>query len=167
MDLNVVSWIDLLMLGVLAASMLLGAWRGAVFELLSLMGWLVAWVAAHAWGDVVGARLHVGNDGSALRHGVGFLATFVAALLLWRLVSWLVQQVLHASPLAPLDRLLGAGFGVLRGGLIVLLAVLLLSLTPLARGAAWRESMGVQWSRTALAVLTPLLPASWASALRM
>lgn len=167
MQLNSVGWIDLGMLGVLIASMLIGAWRGVVFEVLSLLGWLVAWVAAQAWGGAVGRELHIGTAGSMLQHGAGFVLAFVGALLLWRLVSWLVQQLLHVSPLAPIDRFFGAGFGLLRGGVIVLLAVLLLSLTPVARGAAWRDSLGVQWSRTALAVLKPLLPAAWASALRI
>lgn len=163
---DVLGWIDLVMLGVLLASMAVGIWRGAVYEVLSLVGWVVAWVAAQAWGGDIALRLPVGSPGSPLQHGAGFVVTFVAALLLWRLVTWLVQQLMHASPLAPVDRALGAGFGLLRGGVIVLLAVLLLSLTPLAKGTAWRASVGVQWSRAMLAVLTPLLPPAWAAALR-
>ncbi|MEY8689175.1 MAG: CvpA family protein [Leptothrix sp. (in: b-proteobacteria)] len=164
---DALGWIDLLLLGVLIASMVLGLWRGATYEVLSLLGWLVAWVVAQAWGGAVGANLHIGSEGSPLQHGAGFVVTFIGALLLWRVVTWLVQQLLQASPLAPVDRALGAGFGLLRGAVIVLLAVLLLSLTPLAKGAAWRESVGVHWSRVALTVLTPLLPPAWASALRL
>ncbi len=36
-------WIDLAMLGWLLLSMLIGVWRGLLFELLSLAGLLVAW----------------------------------------------------------------------------------------------------------------------------
>ena len=34
--------VDWVLLGVLLASMLVGAWRGLVFEVLSLAGWLAA-----------------------------------------------------------------------------------------------------------------------------
>lgn len=156
---------DLLVLLVLVLSVGVGAWRGAVYEVMSLLGWLVAWTLAQAWGPDVSLNLPVGEEGSALRLGAGFVATFIGALVLWRLVTWLVQQVLQASPLAPLDRALGAGFGLLRGGVIVLLAVLLLSLTPLAKGQGWRESAGIQWSRATLVWLLPLLPPAWARAL--
>ncbi|MEY4755081.1 MAG: hypothetical protein RJA44_2756 [Pseudomonadota bacterium] len=158
-------WIDVLLLVVLIASMLLGLWRGVAYEVLSLFGWLLAWLLAQAWGPDVALRLPLGSPGSALRLGAGFLATFVGVLVLWRLITWLVQQLLQASPLAPLDRALGAGFGLLRGLLIVLLVVQLGSLTPLARSGSWRDAQGVQLSRAVLGVLVPLLPASWAAVL--
>lgn len=158
-------WIDLLLLLGLLGSLLLGLWRGVAYEVLSLFGWLLAWLLAQAWSGDVAARLPFGPPGSALRLGAGFLATFVGVLVLWRLITWLVQQLLQASPLAPLDRALGAGFGLLRGLLIMLLVVQLGSLTPLVRSAGWRESQGVQLSRAVLGVLVPLLPPSWAAVL--
>ena len=39
---------DWLLLGVLAGSMALGFWRGLVYEVLSLAGWMAAFMAATA-----------------------------------------------------------------------------------------------------------------------
>lgn len=153
-------WIDGVILGVLLLSALLGIWRGLAFELLSLLGWVVAWFCAKAWGPAIAAFVPLGPQGSALRIGIGFLAAFLVGLMGWRLLSWLVQQLLQATPLAPLDRALGAAFGLLRGVLIVLLLVTLGGLTPLAGSPGWQQSQGVLWARGALAALEPLWPLS-------
>lgn len=153
-------WIDGLLLGVLALSALVGVWRGLAFELLSLLGWIVAWFCAQAWGPAIARLVPLGAEGSALRIGLGFVAAFLVGLLGWRLLSWMVQQLLQATPLAPLDRALGAAFGLLRGVLIVLLLVMLVGLTPLAASAGWQQSQGVLWARGALAALQPLWPLS-------
>lgn len=137
------SWIDALLLLVLGGSVLLGVLRGLVFEVLSLLGWLVAWWCAQAWADPVGALLPFGAASQMLRHSVGFVLCFVAVLLGWRLLTWLVQQIIKATPLAPLDRVLGAIFGLLRGGVIALVIVLVLGWTPLASTAAWQSAKGV------------------------
>ena len=42
-------WVDLAMLAVLALSVVVGIVRGFVFELLSLAGWIAAWIAAQVF----------------------------------------------------------------------------------------------------------------------
>lgn len=154
-------WIDGVILAVLAGSALVGALRGLVFELLSLLGWLVAWWCAQAWALPLATALHIGVAGSPLQRGAGFLLAFLGVLLGWKLLSWLIQKVVQATPLAPLDRLLGAGFGLLRGGVVVLVVVMGLGLTPLAGSAAWRASPGLHWAQAVISALTPVLPGAW------
>jgi len=148
-------WIDVLMLAVLAASGVVGVLRGLAFELLSLAGWVVAWLCAKAWALPLGERLHIGSPGSTLQQGAGLVLCFLGVLVGWRLVSWLVRQVIQATPLAPLDRALGAMFGLLRGLLILLVLVLGLGLTPLRGSEGWRSSTGVRWSQGVLTVIGP------------
>jgi membrane protein required for colicin V production len=154
-------WIDLTMLAVLALSVVAGTLRGLVSEVMSLAGWMVAWLLAQAWALDVAAALHIGAPGGQLARLAGLVITFVATLLAWRVLTWLLQQVIHATPLAPLDRLLGACFGAVRGGVILLVAVVMLGLTPLARQASWQVSTGVRWLTGAQAVLAPWLPGDW------
>ena len=154
-------WIDLTMLAVLALSVVAGVLRGLVSEVMSLAGWVVAWLLAQAWGLEVAAALSIGEPGGSVARLAGLVITFVATLLAWRVLTWLLQQVIHATPLAPLDRLLGAAFGVLRGGLILLVMVMMLGLTPMARQPSWQGSMGVAWLTAAQAVLAPWLPGDW------
>lgn len=154
-------WIDLTLLAVLALSVVAGALRGLVSEVMSLAGWVVAWLLAQAWALDVAAALHIGEPGGQVARLAGLVITFVATLLAWRLLTWLLQQVIHATPLAPLDRLLGAVFGAVRGGVILLVAVMMLGLTPMARQPSWQASAGVRWLTTAQAVLAPWLPGDW------
>jgi membrane protein required for colicin V production len=154
-------WIDLAMLAVLALSVVAGMLRGLVSEVMSLAGWVVAWLLSQAWALYVAAALHIGEPGGQIARLSGLVITFVATLLAWRVLTWLLQQVIHATPLAPLDRLLGAAFGVLRGGLILLVAVMMLGLTPMARQPSWQMSAGVRWLTAAQALLAPWLPGDW------
>lgn len=146
-----------MMLAVLAASAVVGVLRGLAFELLSLAGWIVAWVCAKAWALLLAERLHIGSPGSALQQGAGLLICFLGVLVGWRLVSWLIQQVIQATPLAPLDRALGAVFGLLRGALILLVLVLGFGLTPLRASEGWQASTGVRWSQGVLTVVGPVV----------
>ena len=154
-------WIDLTMLAVLALSVVAGVLRGLVSEVMSLAGWVVAWLLAQAWALDVAAALHIGEPGGQIARLSGLVITFVATLLAWRVLTWLLQQVIHATPLAPIDRLLGAVFGAVRGGLILLVAVMMLGLTPMAGQPSWQASPGVRWLTVVQAVLAPWLPGDW------
>lgn len=151
-------WIDLAFIGVLVLSAIVGLWRGVVYEVLSLAGWLVAWLCAQAWGHEVALAWLPSGWSIGMSRTVGYAVLFVGTLVVWRVLVWLIQQALHASPVAPVDRALGAGFGALRGVLIVLALVMLVGLTPIAAQPLWRASAAVQWAQWGLAVLAPLLP---------
>ena len=156
--LHALSWVDWALLAVLVVSVVIGLVRGFVFECLSLAGWLAAWFAAQWGAPAVAARLPVNDPGSALSHGAAFLLAFVAALVVWTLLSRLVRMLIHATPLSIPDRLLGAGFGALRGGVFLLALCTVVALTPAAQSVAWRGSHGGPWLAQGLTWLKPLLP---------
>ena len=161
------SWLDWTLAGVLAASVLIGLVRGFVFELLALAGWIVAWFAAQWAAPALVSYLPLPAMGSALKLGVAFGLAFVAALLVWSLLARLVRMLVHATPLSLPDRLLGAGFGVLRGAVLLLAVATVVALTPASQSAAWRASLGARWLGVALASLKPLLPEPAARLLRV
>ncbi len=152
------SWVDGALLAVLAASVIVGLVRGFVFECLSLAGWLVAWFAAQWGAPLLAPHIPVGAPASALNLGVAFAAAFVAALVVWGLLAKLIRLLIHATPLSLPDRLLGAVFGLLRGGVLLLAVATVVGLTPAAQSRAWREAKGAAWLQQSLAVLKPLLP---------
>ena len=152
------AWVDWTLLAVLAVSVLVGLWRGLVFELMSLVGWLVAYAVAQVASPWVADRVPVGAPGSALHQGAAFAATFIAALLAWALLSRLVRLIVHATPLTLLDRALGAAFGLLRGGVLLLVLATLVAFTPLAKAPAWQASRGAGWLALGLQGLKPVLP---------
>ena len=130
-------WVDWSLLAVLAVSVLSGLMRGFVFECMSLMGWLVAWFGAQWAAPQLAPHLPVAAPGSALNLAAAFTLCFVMALVAWSLLSRLVRMLVQATPLSFPDRLLGAGFGVLRG------AVLLLAVASEIGRASCRERVSV------------------------
>ena len=158
MELPALGFVDWALLAVLAVSVLVGVVRGFVFEVLSLAGWIVAWFAAQWGSPLLAPQLPVGAPGSALNAGAAFALAFVAALVAWALLARLVRLLIHATPLSLPDRLLGAGFGALRGGVLLLALATVVALTPASQSAAWRASQGARWLEQGLAMLKPLLP---------
>lgn len=156
MNLSTLDWV---LLGVLLLSAAVGLWRGLVYEVLSLVGWVVAYFAAQLIAPAVAPSLPIGAPGSALNVGAAFAAAFVVVLIVWALAAKLVRALLHATPLSGVDRLLGALFGVLRGGVLLLVVATLVALTPMKASAAWQQSQVARQLQSALQELKPLLPA--------
>jgi membrane protein required for colicin V production len=132
---------DYAVLAILGLSIVLSVWRGAVRELFSLAAWVIAFLAAQAYAPAAAAYLPAALQSGSLRILAGFVVVFVAVLMLTALVALLVSKLVRAVGLGPVDRLLGAVFGVLRGMLIVLILVLLCGLTAAPRHPVWREAM--------------------------
>lgn len=157
--------VDLAFLLLLVASLVVGLIRGLVYELLSLAGWAVAFVAARMLAPQVAPMLPLGAAGSPLNVGVAMVLCFVVTLMVWGILSWLLQKLIQASPLKPVDRALGAVFGLGRGVLVALVVSLLVTLTPLAKARAWNESAGARLMGMAVSALRPALPSAVATRL--
>jgi membrane protein required for colicin V production len=152
-------WIDWTLLALLGVSVVIGLVRGFVFEVLSLLGWLVAWFGSQYLARELSPHLPIGTPGSAGNMAAAYVLCFVAILVLWTLLAKLVRLLLHATPLSIPDRLLGAGFGLLRGGVLLLALATAVSLTPAAQSNPWQRSEGARWIGVAMIGLKPLLPA--------
>ena len=152
-------WVDAVLGGILLLSVVVGVVRGLVFEMMSLLGWLVAYFGALWLAPQWASWLPVGRPGSSANGAAALVISFVAVLIVWGLMSRVVRWLVQATPLSLVDRSLGAFFGLLRGALIVLCVVTAVSFTPLAQEARWHSSHGVRWAGEALALIKPWLPA--------
>jgi membrane protein required for colicin V production len=151
------SSVDGLMLLVLAVSMLLGIWRGLVYEVLSVCGWVAAFVLAQLFAGDVAALLPVGGS-DVLRYPLAFALVFVGVVFAAGFLAWLARKLVHASGISPADRALGGMFGALRAVVIGLSATALVSMTSFKEHEAWRQSVGAGVMTTALKGLKPVLP---------
>jgi membrane protein required for colicin V production len=154
-------WLDWAWLALLAVSLLIGLWRGFVFECLSLAGWVAAWFAAQWAAPQLAPHLPIGSGAPALNLAAALVLCFVLALLVWGLAARLVRMLIQASPLSIADRLLGGAFGALRAVVLGLAVAAVVTLTPAAQSATWRASSGARWLHQTLAALKPLLPEEW------
>lgn len=154
--------LDWVLLAALLASALLGAWRGLVYEVLSLLGWVGALLAAQWLAPSVAAALPLGDMPVMARYAAGFVLVFVAALFFAGIVAWLIKKAVEKVGLRPIDRVLGWLFGLVRGVLVLLLLALLLRWTPWHDAPFWTQSVGAGWLDSTINQLRPLVPPSLA-----
>lgn len=150
---------DWILLGVLLASMVVGLWRGLVYEVLSLAGWVAAFVVAQ-WlaADVIAWLPFVQGAPISVQYAVAFALVFVVTVFVAGLVSWLIKKLVETVGLRPVDRSLGAVFGLARGLVLLLALTVMLQLTGLSRDAWWSTAQGPVWLELVLTGLKPMLP---------
>lgn len=150
--------LDWIILAILLLSMALGAWRGLVYEVLSVLGWLAAFIVAQLYAATVGQMLPMSGATDALRYAAGFVITFIATAFAAGLLAWLAKKLIETTGLRPVDRTLGAFFGLLRGALILLAATTAVLMTPLSEGDWWKQSAGAGFLSATLRAVKPILP---------
>ena len=160
------TWLDYAVIGVFAGSLVLGVWRGLVREVISILGWVIAFLAANLLAGPIGPAMPQAIPTPELRVAAAYLAVFIGSLIVTSLVGLLLSKIVKAVGLGGVDRALGAVFGVARGLLIVLAATLLAGLTSAPRQAYWRDSASGPLLAQAAGALKPLLPQTLAERLR-
>lgn len=150
--------LDWIFIVALLASIGLGVWRGFVYEIMSVLNWLLAFVLAQWLGTDVGRLLPIGSDSEAVSQIAGFVLVFVVSVFLGGLLVWGLPKLIEQAGLRPVDRVLGGAFGLLRGLILLLALTALVLMSPLKNQAWWREAKAAQWSAQALKMLKPMLP---------
>ena len=160
------TWLDYAVLGVFAVSLAVGAWRGLVREVLSILGWVIAFLAANLLAGPLGTHMPQAIPSPELRVAAAYVAVFVVSLVVTSLLGLLISKIVKAAGLGGVDRALGTLFGAARGLLIVLAAVLLAGLTSAPRQPFWKDSASGPFLVQAAQALKPLLPQTFAERLR-
>ena len=149
---------DWILLALLAASMLMGAWRGLVYEVLSVMGWIAAFLLAQWFAPDVADKLPMQTSGETLRYAAAFVLVFIASVFVAGLISSLMKKIISVVGLRPVDRILGAFFGLFRGLILLLALSVVVHMTALQDSEWWLESKGAPMLMTLLKGLRPMLP---------
>ncbi|HJQ62994.1 MAG TPA: CvpA family protein [Burkholderiales bacterium] len=132
---------DYAVLVIVAVSILISVIRGLVREVLALLAWVAAFAVATLFGADVAAWMPQAIPTEELRLLTGFLIVFVGVLLVMSLAAMAISRLVKRAGLGVEDRMFGMLFGLARGGLIVLVLVLLAGLTTLPRDPLWRNAM--------------------------
>ena len=104
--------LDILVLILVGAGLVFGLLRGFVAEILSLFAWILAIVALRYFhAPMVGLLAGVGSGAWLLAFALVFGIVFGLGKLASRRLGGRVRK----SVVGPVDRLLGAGFGALKG----------------------------------------------------
>ncbi len=119
---------DIIVLIIIGIASIGGFMRGFLQEILSLAAWILAIFAIHYLHTDLTEWLYqyVGTpSGSAV---LAFTLLLLIPYAAMKLIAGQVGRVSRASILGPIDRVLGFGFGAVKGGVIVVMAFSLLAL---------------------------------------
>jgi membrane protein required for colicin V production len=133
------NWADYCIITVLVLSVLMGLWRGFIGEVLALACWVAAFWVAWLFGPRLAASF-TAVDTPSVRLLLGYAICFIAVLIAGALISFLMRKLISGSGLSGSDRLLGMGFGLLRGLALVTLLVFILGFTPFPHDSWWQQS---------------------------
>ncbi len=118
--------LDIIVLFLLGSGAIFGFMRGFVQEALSLIAWLMVISAVRIFHGPATAALSeaVGNQSGAAM--LAFLAIVIVIFALGRWISKSIGAKSRKSVLGPIDRVLGFGFGMLKGLIFATLIFLLI-----------------------------------------
>ena len=153
---------DYVVLFILASSVVISTMRGLVKEILSLLGWVAAFIVANAFGAKLAPMLPSVIPGEALRLIVAFIVLFLGVRVLMGLLALAIGALIEASGLSLADRGLGGLFGLGRGIVIVLAGVILCGMTSIPQQAFWKDALLSPMAETGARTVKPFLPAAFA-----
>lgn len=154
-----ITFVDLLVVGIVLVSTAYAIYRGFVRETLSILAW-----AAAAF-----ATLYFGPSAATLLHGVvspwlaillGYIGIFLIVLIPLSFLSYRFAENVHHSPVGALDRALGLAFGLVRGLAIIGIVYLVFTLiVPIKQQpASVRQARLLPLIQTSSEVILSLIP---------
>ncbi|MBW7469975.1 CvpA family protein [Marinobacter sp. M216] len=150
-------WIDWVIITLITVSTLISLKRGFVKEALSLVTWVGAFILARTFHPQMQSLLESTVETPLVRLIAAFAILFFGTLIVGAIINNMIGHLVRATGLSATDRVLGMGFGLLRGVVVVIVAIAFTRYTPLAQDTWWRESLMIgrlavveDWSRRTL-----------------
>lgn len=158
---NSMNWADYVILAVFAVSILIGLFRGFTREVLGVLGWIVAFWVAFTFTHQTAEWLTPHIATPSVRRAAAFGGLFLSVLLLGSILTFFIGKLVREGALAAADRTLGAGFGVLRG--LVLIAALLWAAggTTARHDPWWQQSALIPRLEWMSDILKAVVPQHW------
>ena len=133
-------WPDYSILIIIAASIAVGALRGFMKEVFSLLVWAAAFIVAYQYSGNVAGLMEEHISLPSARTAMGFAGLFVGVLLIGGLLNYLIGKLVESTGLSGTDRLLGGIFGAARGLFLVIVLLTVAGFTPIPADPWWKES---------------------------
>ncbi len=124
-------WVDYAIIGIIGLSVVTGLFRGFIKELMALCVWCLAiWLAFHYSSSLDPWLMHYIQD-KTTRTAVAFIGILIVTIIIGGLFNAFLSFILRRSGLSGTDRILGMGFGCLRGVFLVAFIMLIFKMTAI------------------------------------
>lgn len=118
------TWLDIVILLPLLVGLVRGTMRGLITEVIAIAAVILGFIGAKLWGQVFSAWLLAQFTWpQPVCDAVAYALLFLGIAIALNIVGRLLSKILKAISLAWVNRLLGATFGLIKWGLIVLAIV--------------------------------------------
>jgi membrane protein required for colicin V production len=149
---------DYFVLFIIVCSVIVGALRGLIKEILLLMSWIIAIVVANKYSEDIIQFLPDIFPGNVARLIVSFLVLFFSIRLLIACLGIALDMLIKASNLRVLDHSLGVFLGLARGVLLVVIIVIVCETTTIPKQSFWHHALFSRLVETTAHKITPYLP---------
>ena len=129
---------DFAVIAIILASLLLGLWRGLIYEVLSFLGWPVAYFLSKYFASSLAPMMPITQE--SMRTAVAYVVIFIAGLIAWSILVFVLTKLIKAIGLGGINMFFGAVFGLLRGAMIVIAVVCLAGLTKIPEQPFWQQA---------------------------
>ncbi|MBL8521723.1 MAG: CvpA family protein [Betaproteobacteria bacterium] len=150
--------VDFLVLGIVILSVAVGAYRGAMREVLHLAGWVLAFILSSSFAGSVAPYFSDWMSEPAFRVAMAWVTIFLGVLMLASLLASLLTELLRRFGLDGLNRAAGGAIGLARAGLVVLVFTWLAGMTKFPQSVWWRNSAAAPWLEHVAMSLKTFLP---------
>ena len=136
--------VDIVILAIIVFSSAFGLWRGLIKEVLALLTWIAALLVSRVYSEPLASLMTGMIENEGIRYVSAFAILFFIVMMLGTFLNSLMSKLLSVVGLKLADRLLGAGFGVARG-VIIVLAIMFIANMFVSETELWHQSQLVPY----------------------
>ena len=151
--------IDIAIFAFFIISILIGIYRGFVKEALSVVAWILAVVAAFAFGELVSVYIQPFIKQEPLNLAVAYVVVFLIAIIILSIVAHIISQLFASFGMKGIDRTMGGIFGIVRAALVVAMLILVGRFMAMDNHQWWTDSSILEYFEPTAEWLKSYLPA--------
>lgn len=137
---DTLNWADWSLIVIIVLSILVSIQRGMTREILSVLTWVGAFVISYVFGEKLATLMDDLIKTPSLRTTIAMVSLFALTLIVGAMLNHVLSDMLKKTGLTGTDRILGSGFGFLRG-IILVVALLLFVQSSFSLDPWWKQSL--------------------------
>lgn len=135
------NWVDFVIIGIIAISVFVSFFRGFLREALSLLVWGLAIYFSLVYYSALEPLLPSGYGlPSTVRLVLSGVAILLGVLIVGGIFTWIIGSLFDKTGMNGTDRVAGILFGGVRGVVLVVIIVLIVSFLPFKNESWWTQS---------------------------
>ena len=148
---NIPEIVDYGIIIIIMISMLMGLMRGLIREILSIITWSAAIVAAIGYCKPISELFHSIIPQPGIRLVIAFILVWFIVLIIGGIINRVIEQIIKVTKFTVTDRITGGIFGFVRGVAIIVVAMVMLKISGIIKDYSLKDSnLIAQFSQVAL-----------------